>query len=72
MDATYYLYLGAAVIALAAAFYFIRPRTKDERKQIPETYFGAVRVTNQQGKDMLIVRKDDGSFEMVEEEKVRR
>ena len=72
MDISYYLFLGAVILVLAATFLVIRPRGKDNRKKIPDAYFGAIRVTGRDGRDMLIVRKEDGSFEMVEEEKVRK
>jgi len=74
MDLSYLLYFSAAVLVLTGAYFVTRTRatTKDERKKIPETYFGAIRVTDQQGRNMLIVPKEDGSFEMVEEEKVKQ
>lgn len=72
MDVSYYLFLGAAILILAATFLVNRLRGKDDRKKIPESYFGAIRVTGHDGRDMLIVRKEDGSFEMLDEEKVRK
>lgn len=71
MDIALYVCLGAAIIALATTFFMTRLRVRDNRKKIPESYFGAIRVTSRDGRDMLIVRKEDGSFEMVEEDKVR-
>ncbi|MFZ2445520.1 MAG: hypothetical protein WAW37_04115 [Syntrophobacteraceae bacterium] len=72
MEMAYYLYPGAAILAFAAAFFLTRLRARTGKKQIPETYFGAIRVTDKEGRDLLIVRKDDGSFEMIDEEKARK
>ncbi len=70
MDIFYFLFPGAAMAALTACLIISRLRTRKEKKGIPGEYNGAIRVT-QQGRDMLIVRSDDGSFKMIEEEKVR-
>jgi hypothetical protein len=73
MDVCYYLYPGALILALAAALYLSKSksRLKAEPKQVPNICFGAIRVTRH-GRNMLIIRKEDGSFEMVEEESARR
>ncbi len=74
MEIVFYLCLAVAIL-LATAFFlfklFKKPKGGDEKK-IPETYFGAIRVTDREGRNMLIVRKDDGSFDMVEEEKIKK
>lgn len=73
MEIPHYVYYLAVAVLLSAAVVFIlrKPKAREEKK-IPETYFGAIRVTDREGRDMLIVRKDDGSFDMVEEEKIKR
>lgn len=67
-----FIYPGALIIVLVALLYFTKFKAKANKKKIPELYIGAIRVTDHQGRDMLIVRKEDGSFEMVEEAKVRK
>jgi hypothetical protein len=73
MDVYYYLYLGALILALAAAFYISKSKSRPKagKAQIPNICIGAIRVTRE-GRNMLIIRKDDGSFEMVEEEHARK
>jgi hypothetical protein len=74
MDQFLYLCLiGMIIAAFAAAaviLFKLKFRTKD--KTPPEFLMGAIRVTDRQGRDMLIIRKDDGSFEMHEEHKIRK
>ena len=70
MDLYCYLSLGALLPALAAAFYLSGRRRKTEKNQIPDICMGAIRVTRD-GRNMLIVRKEDGSFEMIEEQPSR-
>ncbi len=74
MDQFLYLCLiGMIIAAFAAAaviLFKLKSRTKD--KTPPEFLMGAIRVTDRQGRDMLIIRKDDGSFEMHEEHKIRK
>jgi len=67
----YCLFAGAFVMALAAGFLLFSLRRKAEKKIIPNVCIGAIRVTRE-GRNMLIVRKEDGSFEMVDEEPVRK
>lgn len=71
MDLYYYLYLGSLILALTAAFFLSRRRQKAEKRQISNICIGAIRVTHE-GRNMLIVRKEDGSFEMLEEEPTRK
>ncbi|MEN6441798.1 MAG: hypothetical protein ABFD97_24815 [Syntrophobacter sp.] len=72
MEIAYYFCLAVVVLLLVAIFLFKKSKGGEEKKKIPETYFGAIRVTDREGRDMLIVRKGDGSFDMVEEEKVKK
>ena len=57
---------------MAAGVMLVRLKPKTNLKKLPEFCIGAIRVTDRQGRDMLIVRKEDGSFEMIEEQKVRK
>ncbi len=66
-----FLFAGALLLALAAAFVLPILRRQSEKKVIPNVCIGAIRVTRE-GRNMLIVRKEDGSFEMLDEEPVRR
>ncbi len=60
------------ILAFAAAVIVVmKRRSKTRVKGLPESYKGAIRFTDGQGRDMLIVRKEDGSFEMQEERKAR-
>jgi hypothetical protein len=72
MDQFFYLCL-TGVIAASVAAYLIFAGLKPKRnvKKLPEFCIGAIRVTDRQGRDMLIIRKEDGSFEMHEEQKIR-
>lgn len=65
--------LIAVILAIGAglSFYFFRAKSR-AKAEIPEICMGAIRVTDRQGRDMLIIRKDDGSFEMHEEHKIRK
>lgn len=73
MDQFLYLSIIALLAAFAAAVFFIfRLKTRSKQKLPPDFCMGAIRVTDRQGRDMLIIRKDDGSFEMHEEKKVRQ
>ena len=74
MDQFLYLCLiGLMVAALAAApIILFKLKSRAKAKTPPEFLMGAIRVTDRQGRDMLIVRKDDGSFEMHEEHKIRK
>jgi len=71
MDLYYYLCLGGLVLAPAAAFLLSKKGRRPEEKRITNICMGAIRVTRE-GRDMLIVRKEDGSFEMIEEEPARK
>ena len=71
MDLYYYLFPGVLIFGLAAAFFLSRRGQKAGKQLIPNICIGAIRVTRE-GRNMLIVRKEDGSFEMLEEEPVRR
>ena len=72
----YFLYwclIGLMVAAFAAATFFLfRLKSRTKEKTPPEFLMGAIRVTDRQGRDMLIIRKDDGTFEMHEEQKIRK
>jgi hypothetical protein len=70
MSLYYYVFPGALIFALAA-FFLSRRRRKPEKNPAPNICIGAIRVTRE-GRNMLIVRKEDGSFEMLEEESVRK
>ncbi len=72
MDRFDFSYLLAVVPALAAALLWFKLRNRPKPKSIPEFCFGAVRVTDKEGRDMLIIRKEDGTFEMHEEKVIRR
>ncbi len=72
MDSYSFFYVAGLLLILVVAFYLIRLKLKASRKNVPEICLGAIRVTDQQGRDMLIVRKDDGSFEMHEEHIIRK
>jgi hypothetical protein len=73
MDQFFYLYLIGTIAAfVAACFMLVKLKPKANIKKLPEFCIGAIRVTDRQGRDMLIVRKEDGSFEMIEEQKVRK
>ena len=71
MSLASFLFLGAAIAALLAVLLIAGLRTRNEKKRIPGEYNGAIRFTRQ-GRDMLIVRREDGSFQTIEEEKVRK
>jgi hypothetical protein len=72
MDQFLYLYLIGLIAAFAAAgLIFARLKLKTNVKKLPQFCIGAIRVTDRQGRDMLIIRKEDGSFEMHEEQKIR-
>jgi len=73
MDQLFFLYIaGLIAVFLVTAFIFARLKLKTNVKRPPEFCIGAIRVTDRQGRDMLIIRKDDGSFEMHEEQKIRK
>jgi hypothetical protein len=73
MDQFFYLYLIGTIAAfVAAGIMLVRLKPKTNIKKLPEFCIGAIRVTDRQGRDMLIIRKEDGSFEMLEEQKVRK
>ncbi len=73
MDRLFYVYIAGLIAVLgAAAFILARLKLKTNEKKPPEVYIGAIRVTDRQGRDMLIIRKEDGSFEMHEEQKIRK
>ncbi|MGA2027980.1 MAG: hypothetical protein ABSH17_13080 [Syntrophobacteraceae bacterium] len=72
MDQFFYLFLIGIIAAfVAAGLIFARLKPKTGVKQLPQSCIGAIRVTDRQGRDMLIMRKEDGSFEMHEEQKLR-
>lgn len=70
MSPYYYLFAGALIFGAVVAIFLFRRRPKAAQKPIPSICIGAIRVTRE-GRNMLIVRKEDGSFEMLEEESVR-
>jgi hypothetical protein len=72
VDQFFYLFLIGIIAAFVAAgliFARLKPKTYVNKPQ--EFCIGAIRVTDRQGRDMLIIRKEDGSFEMHEEQKIR-
>lgn len=72
MDQFLHLYfIGIIVAFVAAGIIYARLKPKTPAKKLPEFRIGAIRVTDRQGRDMLIIRKEDGSFEMHEEQKIR-
>lgn len=72
MDQFLYLCLSGTIAAfVAAGLIFARLKPKTNVKKLPEFCIGAIRVTDRQGRDMLIIRKEDGSFEMHKEQKIR-
>jgi len=72
MDQFFYLFLIGIIAAfVAAGLILARRKPKAGVKQLPQSCIGAIRVTDRQGRDMLIMRKEDGSFEMHEEQKLR-
>ena len=72
MDRFFYLFfIGIIAAFVAAGLIFVRLKPKTNVKKLPQSFIGAIRVTDRQGRDMLIIRKEDGSFEMHEEQKVR-
>ncbi len=72
MDQFSFIYLIGLIPAFAAAaFILVRLRSRARINKLPEFCIGAIRVTRE-GRDMLIIRKEDGSFEMLEEEKARK
>ena len=72
MDQFFYLFLIGIIAAfVAAGLIFARLKPKTGAKKPPQSCIGAIRVTDRQGRDMLIIRKEDGSFEMHEEQKIR-
>ncbi len=75
MDQFFYLCLiGVLAASVAAGLIFAGLKLKPKRKvkKAPQFFIGAIRVTDRQGRDMLIIPKDDGSFEMQEEQKIRK
>ncbi|MGA2402446.1 MAG: hypothetical protein ABSG91_12200 [Syntrophobacteraceae bacterium] len=68
----YLCLIGTIVAFVAAAFILARLKPKKDVKKLPEFSMGAIRVTDREGRDMLIIRKEDGSFEMHEEQKIRK
>ncbi len=70
----YLLYFGLAamILVLVVSFRIIWSKTRAKAVSIPDVCMGAIRVTDRDGRDMLIIRKEDGSFEMHEEQKIRK
>jgi len=68
---SYLFLIGLIAAFVAAGLIFDRLKPKSGGKQLPQSCIGAIRVTDRQGRDMLIIRKEDGSFEMHEEQKIR-
>ena len=72
MDRFFYFFLiGIIAVFVAAGLIFARLKPKTHVKKLPQSCIGAIRVTDRQGRDMLIIRKENGSFEMHEEQKIR-
>jgi hypothetical protein len=64
------LYVLVPVAAVVVLVVLLRRRGKCRKRRKtakPATYDGAIRVTDHLGRDMKIIRKEDGSFEMIEE-----
>jgi hypothetical protein len=57
--------LLAAIITLG--LFLIVKRRKARKPTAQATYGGPIRFTDPSGRNMRIVQKDDGSFEMMEE-----
>jgi hypothetical protein len=73
MDQSIFLCIIGLIVALAgAAIILFKIKSKMKEKTPPEFLMGAIRVTGRDGRDMLIIRKEDGSFEMHEEQKIRK
>jgi hypothetical protein len=64
-------FVGLLAALAAAAFFLFRLKFMTKAKTPPESCMGAIRVTRQ-GRDMLIIQKEDGSFEMHEEQEIRK
>ena len=67
----YFCLIGIIAAFVAAGLIFARLKPKTHVKKLPEFCIGAIRVTDRQGRDMLFIRKEDGTFEMHEEQKIR-
>ena len=65
------LFLGVSILVAAFLFCIFKLRPHKAKSDVPNTCMGAIRVTHE-GRNMLIIRKDDGSFEMLEEEPLRK
>jgi len=63
------VYLLVAVVGaiVLLGLIVIIKRRKPRKPTGQATYEGAIRFTDPSGRNMKIVRKDDGSFEMMEE-----
>lgn len=62
-----YLLISVAVLLIAAVIFYLMRRRKPRAPEGPRTYNGVIRFTDPSGRNMKIVRKDDGTFETVEE-----
>jgi len=62
------------LLLLCAGYLFFRSKMKraETHSHDSDPCMGAIRVTDCEGRDMLIIRKDDGSFEMHEEHSFRK
>lgn len=66
MAVFYWLLLILVAVGILAVFMAARKRKPRGEKPRP-TYGGPIRFSDSSGRDMKIVRKDDGSFEILEE-----
>ncbi len=62
----YWLISLVAVLILLLLLMLVR-RYKLRKRTPPTTYGGPIRFTAPDGKNMKIIRKDDGTFEVMEE-----
>ncbi len=63
----YYWLIAILGVLLAALVCSLVRRRKTPNPSTPATYSGPIRFTDPSGRSMKIIRKDDGSFETVEE-----
>ena len=73
MNYFFYLFVfGMSAAVGLAVFILFKLKSRNKAQSPPPVLMGAIRVTDRDGRDMLIIRKEDGSFEMHEEHKVRK
>lgn len=73
MHLYFYLWPVVLFVAIGAVWYLVnRKKSGGKKNSVPEIRMGAIRVTGRDGRNMVIVRKDDGTFEMSEEVKAQK